>query len=531
MIQQQGGEPAVQGTAGKAADPAARQKMALAFCLLTFLFALRLAVSAFDGGMIDPDYYWHLETGEWIAANGALPYQDIFSYSVAGRDWVLHEWMFQLLLYWTYSLGGEGLVLLATAALGGLSLCVILRLADREIGNSLISLCLLLGFLSVFLIYVTPRPHLFSYLFFALLLRSLWLARYDGRLRALFFAPLVMPFWVNLHGGYSIGLAFLGAFAALEACRYLFAEPGQRPEKRYLVSLSLSFAATIGASCLNPDGPAHLIYPLYVMGQEASQSLIAEWTSFDFHTGLARWYLLSVLLFAGIMIFKPKRPDITELAICLIILAAGFTSKRHAPFAVMVMVAYGGQAIGQGALQPMLDSLRRFWSARRFKESAQISPVVEKVFLSFLCALFLAGGIGASFAPGLAGGGKSYITEVAGFIEQENLQGRMLNQYVLGGILIRRFYPERKVFIDGRADLYGDAFIEDYQAMVTGAPGWRERFESWSFDYVIMPAKVPLVSLLEMHPDYENAFVDANGNTVFRRRKQQGGASVPGQGN
>jgi hypothetical protein len=38
----------------------------------------------------DGDTNWHIATGRWILAHGAVPATDPFSYTAAGQSWVTH---------------------------------------------------------------------------------------------------------------------------------------------------------------------------------------------------------------------------------------------------------------------------------------------------------------------------------------------------------------------------------------------------------------------------------------------------------
>ena len=41
---------------------------------------------------VDPDFWWHLRTGELIVTSG-LPSTDPFSWTAGGTAWVMHEWL------------------------------------------------------------------------------------------------------------------------------------------------------------------------------------------------------------------------------------------------------------------------------------------------------------------------------------------------------------------------------------------------------------------------------------------------------
>ena len=72
----------------------------------------------------DPDYWWHLRTGHLIVDKLAIPTTDPFSFTLEGKHWVAHEWLSEVIIYGTQSLGGYGLalVLFASAGLGTLLL-------------------------------------------------------------------------------------------------------------------------------------------------------------------------------------------------------------------------------------------------------------------------------------------------------------------------------------------------------------------------------------------------------------------------
>src|SRR6266567_3107136 len=47
----------------------------------------------------DPDLWWHLKTGALIVRNHAIPAVDPFSYTAAGKHWIVQEWLSEVILY------------------------------------------------------------------------------------------------------------------------------------------------------------------------------------------------------------------------------------------------------------------------------------------------------------------------------------------------------------------------------------------------------------------------------------------------
>ena len=84
--------------------------------------AFVIVVAAAVRPTVDPDFWWHLRTGELIWTSG-IPDSDPYSFTVPGRAWITHEWLSETILYGLYrSLGLAGLIvvfaLLTTAAFG-----------------------------------------------------------------------------------------------------------------------------------------------------------------------------------------------------------------------------------------------------------------------------------------------------------------------------------------------------------------------------------------------------------------------------
>jgi hypothetical protein len=67
--------------------------------------------------IMDPDFWWHLRTGQFIVQNHAIPHADIFSSTFAGKPWLTHEWLSEVFMYGLYRAGGFGGVILAFSAI------------------------------------------------------------------------------------------------------------------------------------------------------------------------------------------------------------------------------------------------------------------------------------------------------------------------------------------------------------------------------------------------------------------------------
>ena len=68
----------------------------------------------------------------------------------------------------------------------------------------------------------------------------------------------------------------------------------------------------------------------------------------------------------------------------------------------------------------------------------------------------------------------SYPVQAVRFINDHGIKGRIYNAYNWGGYLVLNWYPNRQVFIDSRADVYRDEFIEQYMETYLVRPRWRD---------------------------------------------------------
>ena len=80
-----------------------RQVFFLILILGLFLMTLR--------PIADPDFWWHLRTGQLIVQTHTIPHFDPFSFTNNGKPWVAHEWLSEVFMYSLYRIGGYGLLI------------------------------------------------------------------------------------------------------------------------------------------------------------------------------------------------------------------------------------------------------------------------------------------------------------------------------------------------------------------------------------------------------------------------------------
>ncbi len=103
------------------------------------------------------------------------------------------------------------------------------------------------------------------------------------------------------------------------------------------------------------------------------------------------------------------------------------------------------------------------------------------------------------------------------WIEANHPAPNLYNSYDWGGYLIWRLYPDYKVFIDGRADVHGDTFIEQFLNIYRGERGWEEELGKQNVHVVLIEPSAPLAGALEGSSAWKRTFADAH-SVVYEKK-------------
>src|SRR5262249_8730717 len=131
------------------------------------VFILCLLILRAPHFLSDSDTGWHIRTGDFIRQTATIPHQDVFSYTMTGRDWFAWEWLTDVLMSIVH--GRDGLVGVTKASVMLLFFSYALLLGSMVAAGSDV---LLASALTVFAAWVSmfhwlARPHLVSILLIA----------------------------------------------------------------------------------------------------------------------------------------------------------------------------------------------------------------------------------------------------------------------------------------------------------------------------------------------------------------------------
>lgn len=103
------------------------------------------------------------------------------------------------------------------------------------------------------------------------------------------------------------------------------------------------------------------------------------------------------------------------------------------------------------------------------------------------------------------------------FLDGHPLGERLWTHYNIGGEAIGKLYPEYKVFIDGRADFYGDAIYDDFKLIVNSRGKWRDVLKKHKVETLLCDTEGALAQLLSREQDWVRVYSDTK-KSVFARR-------------
>src|SRR5207248_9158219 len=107
----------------------------------------------------------------------------------------------------------------------------------------------------------------------------------------------------------------------------------------------------------------------------------------------------------------------------------------------------------------------------------------------------------------------------------DGLPGNRFNSSDWGGYLVHELYPRRRVFIDGRADVYGDRFVDRYAEVALLRPGWRGVLEEHAVGAVLVERESPLAVVLGDDPGWREVYAGPVERLFVRRAIADGSAS------
>lgn len=461
----------------------------------------------------DPDFWWHLRAGQYIVENATIPHTDPFTFTAQGKEWITHEWLAEVFMYDLYRVGGFALLTIVFASF--ITLAFGLTFARSQGKPYLAGLALLLGAIATAPTW-DVRPQMLSLLLLSIFLYLLdrYAEKQDGRL--LIALPLLMLVWVNLHSGYALGLVVIGAYwfsAFVQGLAFLWKQrtdvknasdvPTLTPRmtRNLLIVLILSALAVL----FNPNGARMFLYPFETLTSPTMQHYIQEWFSPDFHQ--MEWLPFALLIFATLTATLIARAHV-PLAHTLLLFVfgiAGLRSARNIPLFALVAI-------------PVLSAQLAAWIPLRASTAPTPRPlrIINLIIVTGIALVALAR-VGNVPVNQAAVERAKFPAAAVEWIQKNRPAPNIYNSYGWGGYLIWKLYPDYLVYIDGRADVHGDLFIEKFLEVYRASAGWENELAQRGVNTVLIEPAAPLAKALAANSQWTQVFADAQ-SVIYQKK-------------
>lgn len=450
--------------------------------------------------IVDPDFWWHLRTGQLINEARSIPNADPFSFTAAAKPWITHEWLSEFFIYKSFELGGYGLLILIFSAFITVSFLISYFRCPNGSKPYLAGFAVLLGAITSAPIWGV-RPQMFNLFFTSIFLFLLDEYRRNDNFKTLIPIPLITVLWVNMHAGYILGIAIViiyifGFLLEIVMDKYHKKEKISETTKKSFWILIFVIISSIFAILINPSGARLVAYPFQTLTDSAMQTYISEWFSPDFHLLIWQPFAFLILVLIGAGMFGNRPISITKILLTLVFGYGALRSIRNIPLFAIVVI-------------PVL--------AEQFCQLINFKPDVQKLsrhfrYVTFIAIIALATILVLGFIRVSNNQQRSetetFPKDAVEWIMDNEPKGNLFNSYNWGGYIIWKLYPDYPVYIDGRADLYGKEFISKYTKIYFAKPGWEEKLDQDNIAIVFIEPDAMLAVALRQSSSWEKSYED-----------------------
>jgi len=448
----------------------------------------------------------HLRTGIDLVRTWHIPRTDPYSFTAPGHPWVVQSWLASLLYGLANEVGHHALIYLQGALTAAVAAIVALTARGPTAWRSGLAATLAIAASAP---GWSPRPLLIEFVCLALVVLIVERRAHPGWL-----IPVVWV-WVNSHGSWPIGLAWLGARAAGEMI-------DRRGWPRVTLPRLAGFVAGLGVALLNPLTWRLLTFPLVSVQKEKTFQGIVEWRSPNFQqpdTLIAGAFILLSL----IILLRARLPWTQLLPVCAF-LALGLIAQRNlAPLGIVLAPALatalaGGptplrpSSVGISGRLAVLGDRAHQWLdtlARAQAWSAAVLGVAAVVTIGLVVV--------ATVEPVLDL--HTYPVAATDFLARTGRLGpahRIAAVDVVGCYLIWRAGPTTKVWIDDRYDMYPTSVVNDNTVLVDADPTAPAVLERRQVDTVLWATNTNLPAILIASGGWQVAYQDARWEVLER---------------
>jgi hypothetical protein len=485
-----------------AAQSRARALVPLCVGAGAYLFFLYVG----DTLLQDSDSFWQIMIGQWILNHHALPYTDFYSFTRPGDPWISTSWLSQVLFALSYAQWDWAGPVILTAFAVALSAAILVDLLEVHLEMPRAVLFAMLAVV-LSLHHILARPHML-----ALPVMIAWIGMLmnaaDRKVTPSWYWLPLMSLWANLHGGFVLGIALIGPMSFVAIWDM---ESGK--QARLLLRWFLFGVAALAACCVTPYGWRTLLGATNILNLGELLSVISEWMPTNFASfnafEAAMFGLIALGFYRGLTLSPPR------ILLILLLTWMALTHVRSIEaFAFLVPLVLAKPLGERSPLRQPDTPGAASWLARY---------VTTTGALMIVAAAWTSTSIYMSHHRFTFTMDQTPVAAVD-LLEKRGAQ-RIFNAYQFGGYLISRDIP---VFVDGRAELYGEKFVMDFFKATEGKkPQLLPRLlDEYKIDATLLPADAPGPQILDQLNGWKRLYAD-NIAVIHIRDREPDAAGRP----
>lgn len=429
----------------------------------------------------DPDLWGHVRFGSDMLQSGDLLRQDDYSYTSGGQEWINHEWLSELILALTFQVGGEfGLLALKLIVALTLFAALYLHLLERGLSSIRAGLMLLVAYYPLSVGVLTVRPQLFTYLGFLLVMLAMESAA-EGRWGWLLGLPVLFAVWVNLHGGFLIGVFVLGVWATVVLFERL--RGGVSTRRVPMWALPGCLLASLLATLLNPYGVQ--LWEFLLRTATAPRPEITEWGPIELLTLDGAAYLVITAVTAIAVIRKP--PSKGLWIVYALMAPLPILAVRHLPLFIIAALVISARPLarlwnGAGARNPTTHD-QPLWLSSGVWGVAVVMAVLS---------------LGRLEGVVIDKDQQPLPSRAVSTLQASGARGNLAVFFDWGEYAIWHLAPNFPVSWDGRREtVYSEEIHSQNLNFFLGRGDWEELLREHETDLVLTPVGLPVYNLLE----------------------------------
>lgn len=454
---------------------------------------------------------WHIRTGQLILSTRSIPHADPFSSTMQGKTWYAWEWLFDTVVGIAHHLAGLNGVVFFSALMIASAFALVFRRMVASGANLPVAIVTLLLTVAASSVHLFARPHVLSWLLTVVWFGVLERFEDDGRTMNLLWLPVLTLLWVNVHGGFLVGFVLVAIYFVSAAAKWLLSaddEGGTFVQR--VQALALAGILSLAASFANPYGYRLHIHIFRYLTDRFLMDHIDEFLSPNFHGLGQKCFAVLVLLAVIAAAVGRRKLGLSHLLGMLFAIYAGLYAARNIPVSsillgLIVAPLLSGWLSGSAGDRDLASGVR--WLAGRIDSfgtrmaaldsnlRGHMWPAVAVLLGLWVCGH--RGRLGEAQVMDARFDGARFPVAAVNFLERSGTREPVFCPDRWGGYLIYRLYPQIRVTVDDRHDLYGTEFLKHYLKIVHGEPGWESDLDGLHVGWVLVPAQSTLASLLE----------------------------------